>query len=351
MPHIMGRPRTVRKDLPTGLYFNAQYGTYQYRESHGTRTRKSLGKVTREQAIRAYVKIRHTDTPTAAGTVAELIDAYIRDELPRRVRLGKLKEITAGEYRRQSAELLAIFGARRFAPTPAQSVDSEFLRRADVAAHLREFEGRPGAVAANRRVALLSVVYENAASVGLCSFNPCLGAERNPEEARKNVLDPGCLSRILANSHEGLRLIASLSDITAMRKTDARMLKLSQIRDGLIHVEQSKTKRKQEFEVTPAVAAILEQAAKLPGRRISFFVFPTRKGTPYTEFGLQSAWHRAKVKAGLTDIDVTFRDLRTTELNAVKAAGGDATGTAGHASSKTTDRHYLTVPTRVKPRR
>ena len=351
MPRTMGRPRQTRKDLPTGLYFDPKYGTYSYRESRGDRARKSLGKLTREQAIRAYVKIRHADEPAAGGTVGELIDAYIKRELPRRIRLRKLKEITANEYRRQADELRTLFGHRVFAPTPAQSVDGAYLRRADVVAHLREFEGLPGAVAANRRIALLSVIFENAASAGLCSFNPCTGAERNPETARKNVLDEATRSAILAAAHPALRLIAGLSDVTAMRKTDARMLSLTQIRDGLIHVEQSKTGRRQEFEVTPAVAAILEQAARLPGRKVSFFVFPTRKGTPYSESALQTAWRRAKEKAGLQDIDATFRDLRTTELNAVKAAGGNATETAGHASSKTTDRHYLDVPTRVVPRR
>jgi integrase len=81
------------------------------------------------------------------------------------------------------------------------------------------------------------------------------------------------------------------------------------------------------------------------------FVFPTRKGTPYSESGMQSAWRRAKKKAGLDGVDAVFRDLRTTELNEVKKAGGDATATAGHADQRTTAPHYLTVPTRVKPRR
>jgi Phage integrase family len=347
----MGRPRTVRKDLPTGLYFDPVWQTYRYRESRGDRKWTSLGKLTREQAIKAYVKLRHADEPADGGTVGELIDAYIKRELPRRLRLGKLKEITADEYRRQAEELRTLFGTRKFAPTPAQSADGAFLRRADVVNHLREFEGRPGAVAANRRVAVLSVIFENAASVGLCTFNPCKGAERNPEAARKNILDDSTRSAILAASALALRLIASLSDVTAMRKTDARLLNLAQIRDGAIRIEQSKTGRKQDFEITPAVAAILDQAATLPGRKISFFVFPTRKGTPYSESALQTAWRRAKKKAGLADLDATFRDLRTTELNAVKAAGGDATGTAGHASAATTDRHYLDVPVKVRPRR
>jgi hypothetical protein len=50
-------------------------------------------------------------------------------------------------------------------------------------------------------------------------------------------------------------------------------------------------------------------------------------------------------------VDVVFRDLRTPELNEVKKAGGDATATAAHADQRTTQRHYLTVPTRIRSRR
>jgi hypothetical protein len=348
----MGRPRTVRKDLPTGLYFDPAHGTYGYRESRGARARKSLGKVSRDQAIRAYVKLRHLDgKPATVGTVGDLIDRYIRLELPRRLRLGKMKAITADEYQRQADELRALWGTRPYAPTPAESLRPDVLRTADIVEHIRSFEGIRGEIAANRRIALLSVVFSNGRTLGLCTYNPCIGAERNHEDARKKVLDQATRSALFAAAAPALRLIATLSDTTAMRKTDARLLQLTQIRDGEIHVEQSKTGRRQVFEITPAVAAVLADAASLPGRSRSFYVFPTRKGTPYTESALQTLWRRAKKKAGLEAVDATFRDLRTTELNAVKAAGGDATGTAGHASAATTDRHYLTAPTRVRPRR
>lgn len=47
------------------------------------------------------------------------------------------------------------------------------------------------------------------------------------------------------------------------------------------------------------------------------YLFPTRKGTPYTKNGLCSMWDRAKERANITD-DVQFRDLRA--LGATDAA-------------------------------
>src|SRR5207244_996350 len=112
----------------------------------------------REQAIKFYVKARHRPAPAVDGTVAELVDRYIRDELPRRIRLGKLKQITADEYTRQAPRLKDLFGDKTYALNPAESGRHDVLRRADVVTHLRRFEGLRGAVSANRLIALLSIV-------------------------------------------------------------------------------------------------------------------------------------------------------------------------------------------------
>src|SRR5207245_7737296 len=108
----------------------------------------------------------------------------------------------------------------------------------------------------------LSVVFENASSLGLCTYNPCMGAERNPERPRKNIVAEGVRGDILRAAHPALRLIAQMGELTALRKTDIRMLKLTQTKDGLITVTLSKTDRSAsgktlEFEITPAVQAIL----------------------------------------------------------------------------------------------
>lgn len=287
--------------------------------------------------------------------MAEIIDRYIRTELDRKERTGKVAKLTADEYRRQAPALRAEFGSKRYAVTSAESMRPDVLRKADVSAYLRRVEGKRGAVAANRSVALLSAVFSFADEAGVCTYNPCTGVRRNEEEARKNVLSEEVRAKIMAAAAPALGLIAAMSDVTTLRKTDIRLLMLSQVAEESIRVTPSKTKRKTgtvlEFAITPAVRAILDEAKALPGRRISLYVFPTRRGTPYTESALQSAWTRAKLVAGLVDVDATFRDIRTTELNAIHREGGDATAAAGHADKRTTERHYLSEPTKIRPRR
>lgn len=353
----MGRPRKTRTDLPDGLHFRADRGTYYYRPTRGAeRPYIELGRVTREKAIREWVKITaKPEHPGGDGTVGEIIDRYITEEVPRRLRLGKIAKITADEYRRQVPALRTEFGARKFARTAAESDRHDVLRTADVDAYLRRLEGTRGASMANHLVATLSAAFSFARRAGICTYNPCIGAERNIEQPRKVIIADDARERLLRAAPAALRLIASLSDVTTLRKTDIRLLLLTQIGDEWIRVTPSKTRRRTgktiEFAITPAVRAILNEAAALPGRKISMYVFPTRKGTPYSESALQTAWARAKLKAGLEGADLTFRDFRTTELNAIHREGGDATKTAGHASASTTERHYITEPTRIKPRR
>ena len=89
----MGRPRSRRKDLPTGLHFEPKWETYFYRAGRGEkRTFVSFGKVSREKAIREYVKLTLTVAPSQDGTVGELVDRYISEELPRRLRRAGLRQ-------------------------------------------------------------------------------------------------------------------------------------------------------------------------------------------------------------------------------------------------------------------
>jgi hypothetical protein len=50
-------------------------------------------------------------------------------------------KLTADEYRRQAPALRAAFGAKRYAVTSVESMRPDVLRKADVSAYLRRFEG------------------------------------------------------------------------------------------------------------------------------------------------------------------------------------------------------------------
>lgn len=283
--------------------------------------------------------------------MGELIERYLRDELPRRLRLKKIKPITATEYERVAPALRLAFGAFKLARTAAESGRHDVLRTMDVDQHLRKREGARGAVLANREIAVLSTMFAFGRRCGMTNYNPCEGAERNTEQPRKRVLSTDLRAQIMKAASPALCLMCELSDVTSMRKTDVRLLMLSKVGADEIVVESSKTGIKRAYEITQVVRAVLDAAAKLPGRKISLYVFPTRRGTPFTESALQTLWKRAKDKAGLCDVDMTFRDFRTTALNEARRTGRSAKDLAGHADERTTERHYLDEPLKIKPLR
>lgn len=343
----MGRPRENRKDLPPGLYWTAKRGFYFYRKRDGQSRYKGFGHIKREDAIRAW--LRETGEalePAADGTVAELIDSYLQESLPERIKAGDVKEVTAKEYRRQAPHLRTLFGAKRYARTPAEAMRPDVLRHFDVKQYLRGFRGQPGAVAANRMVGLLSAIF-SAAQGQYTTYNPCLGVKRNPEEPRRRAVTQDDRDAIAKHASPVYRLMLRLTEATGMRLTDVRNLLISKCGDDAIDLRSSKTDVGQVWEITPAVRAILAEARTLPGRSRSMFVFPTPKGTAYTEGGVHHMRKAALKLAGLTDLH--HRDLRKAAVNEAKAAGMNATDFAGHVEEKTTRKHYLNAPVRVKP--
>jgi hypothetical protein len=97
------------------------------------------------------------------------------------------------------------------------------LGRADVVIYVRRFEGLRDAISANRLIALLSIVFENAAGIGSCTYSPCIRADRNQETARKKVLTEDVRGNIAlrfccrASSHPAL-LLSTLDSAPGARR-------------------------------------------------------------------------------------------------------------------------------------
>jgi integrase len=79
------------------------------------------------------------------------------------------------------------------------------------------------------------------------------------------------------------------------------------------------------------------------------YVFPTSKGTPYSEQEVHYMRRQALAKAGLTGLQ--HRDIRKAAINEAKRLGMNAQEFAGHADAHTTEKHYLNEPVKVRPTR
>lgn len=351
----VGRPRTVRKDLPTGLYFDPRFGTYHYRAPRaapGERRRfVPLGKVSREQAIRAWVALTApaADDEAEAGTVGEILDRFIRD-------LDGVAPSTRTNYEFHVGKLRARWGAKRYAVTPADAARHDVLRPLDIASYLRDARAAPkGADSALYAVGVLSMAFGYAAECGLAYFNPCAGVRRRPRgtprKSKASRTLPTVADMDAAEQRAGarLRLMIALCRRTGMRGTDIRTLRESAIAGDVLRVEQSKTGMVQEWTLTPALRAIVDEAAKLPQRILSHFkhkgdgfIFPGHDGDAVSPVAFASAWRQLHAT-------FQFRAVRKWAINQRIAAGGSGTDFAGHFDERTTRAHYDVTPKKVVP--
>jgi integrase len=116
--------------------------------------------------------------------------------------------------------------------------------------------------------------------------------------------------------------IVDMTYLCWARAIDMRELKETQIIDGCIRIKASKTKNSSglavDILITPQIQRVIDtaRAVKQVYGVTSPYLFPTRKGTPYTKSGLTSMWERARERAGETEVQ--FKDLRS--LGATDAA-------------------------------
>lgn len=334
----MGRERTLRKDLPDGLYFDPRYETYYYRPSQGDRKRVPIGKVSRNDAILAWNRITgHRDVPAAAGTVGELVDNYLAEGV------ADLKPRTREDYVKRCKRIKARWGDRKYAISADQAARGGFFRASDVATHLRaaRVAGR-GAISANREMVVLASVFRFAIESGLCEYNPAK-VRRNPENRPPRVITEAEIDREIERAKsQRMRLMIRFAKLSGWRQTDILGLQLQQVGDEYVNLVSSKTDVERDLLITPALREVLEEAKALPGRRKSMFVFPQKTGEGQTYWGFASAWRNQQAA-------IEFRAIRKWAINESRRQGENATDFAGHMDESTTRRHYLNDVKRVRP--
>lgn len=394
----MGRPRTRYKDLPRGLYKDAAGRFYlkafdeDGRRRLGGKSSLPLGRdpgAARRRWAEVYGFRDHE--PPAAGTLAELVDRFLEDDLPRaNPRTGKPKYAprTQREYRRIAAKLLSAYGGRKYARSEAEAARGGFFRTMDVASHLRAAESAGKAVQGNRDMAVLASIFRFAKSVGLTEYNPCRGAERNPETPREQLPDDALFLELYEAASPVLRCLMDVATMTGSRVGDIlRITEADWTEAGLMivpaKVRRGQARRKQLFERTAELAEVVERARVLKHRTLvrerdrtgrkpvaSAFLFVSGPaGQPYSAGGFQAMFRRAKERLALGRLrrqgieaptgaqraeaqhalDVHFHDLRARAITDAHQAGQDGTDFAGHANPATTRRVYRRGVVQLRP--
>jgi site-specific recombinase XerD len=371
---------SARKPSSLPLGVTIQRGVYYWfpptrhereaRKARGETVAVRLAKVGDETTMRIkWAELAgHRDRPIpGAGTVAEILDRYEREELRGKDSRGepKRKPETVAGYEYSLKVLHEKLGARQYARNEVEASKGTKLRTMDVQSFLREAEHL---TMANRHVAVLSNAFRYAKLCGLTEYNPCLGVERHREYARdREVLDDE-VDDLVAHATGVLRLVIRFIRITGWRPKDVRQLTKFQISEEGIRLRQSKRGRRQLWAWSAELRAIVaeadelrgalrvKKAAKKRGGIDEQVVFCTRLGKPLTKDGLVTIFDRlrgkvsnARAAAGKPRID----DLVLYDLRAKAGDDAEEQGQQRHKFLGNTpavaDKHYARRTTKLKP--
>lgn len=322
--------RKKNKHLPPYVYF--KHGSYFFCDKEHGYKYINLGKVQHE-AIAKWAKL--IDCPTRITNMNHLFDRYMTEVAP----LKKLK--TYRGYMQQIKYLRRVFGEMN--PKDVTAVDIyKFL----------DNRGKHAAVAANREKSLLSSIFSMGIRWGIVKDNPCRDVKRLPEKPRDRYIEDWEYLAVRNMALKNIKYIMDFAYLTGQRLGDVLNIKLVNLTDEGIRIEQSKNGRKLLIEWSEELKTCVDNARKI-FPFINIYLFCNRKGAPYTVDGFGSIWQRLIKKAiseGVLKEKFTFHDIRAKSSTDIKDRN-HASALLGHSDIRITERVYNRKIKKVQPTR
>lgn len=309
-----------------------KYGTYYYLDT-GAKPRKEipLGKDYVE-AIRKWAELTQEPRPkNGVITFRYAAERYVKDVLPTKA------QSTQKDNLRELQQLYRFFDTP---PAPLDEINP---------VHINQYlKFRSSAkVRANREKALFSHIFNYARQEGMTNKeNPCRGIRGHKESGRDVYVDDEILALVMSNADEPLRDAMQLSYLTGQRPVDVLAMTKGQIRDGELHITQTKRGTKLRIKIEGEFKQIIE---KLMKRTKGVHLLSDMNGERFTKCMLRGAFDRARDSAVMQKSawrdrirEFQFRDLRA-KAATDKDESADlvaAQTLLGHTSSTMT-KHYV----------
>lgn len=314
----MGRVRQSRKDLPRRMYFH--HGAYTFRQPDGKRIH--LGR-DYAAAIRKYAEM--VQPVIGRQNLGAVMDAYLREKVPAK------KPRTQADYTDAICRLRPVFGG----------MWPEDLEPKHIYHYLREREAK---TRANREIAVLSNVMQQAVEMGLVNENPCRQVRRNPESPRVREVTNDEVAGLMAHTPEWLAAYICIKSLTGLRQGDMLAMTLFADRNDGLFVITGKRDKRLLFAWTPSLRAAFDEAKALRRRPSESRLFVISAS------GFKTAWARAMAKYSAHGGDkFAENDLRAKVATQAIDQGMDATSLLGHSSDAVTRRHYIRGTRKVQP--
>ena len=198
-------------------------------------------------------------------------------------------------------------------PTPAP-IDE--IRPMHIRQYLDWRAGQGGGVRANREVALFSHIFNKAREWGYTDqANPCRGVSRNKEAGRNVYVDDADFWAVYAVAERHIQFVMLVAYLIGQRVADCLKIKITDIKDGALWIEQNKVASKVRIKLAGALADVVAQILQERGNQKHNALFvhlgtARHNGQPLTYSMLRGGMDRAREAAGVKKDDFQFRDLR-----------------------------------------
>ncbi|SHM04779.1 Site-specific recombinase XerC [Nitrosospira sp. Nsp11] len=337
----MGRRPTVNSNLPAGMRARRRGEVTYYYYDTGGKPRKEIALGTDyPMAVKKWAELEIDAKPVhlALVTLKYAADRYLLSRL--------FKEKAARTQRDYEAQLVFIMKFFNDPPAPLSGIKPHSIQQ------YMEWRGQSAPVRANRERALISTIWNFARSSGITDLpNPCAGVKGFTEEGRDVYIEDSVFEAVWKEADVALRDALDLAYLTGQRPADVLKMKEPDIREGVLWINQGKTKKKLRMgisgQLVDVIKRIMERKQTFKVRSLALVC--NESGQQLGREALRYRFDAARVAAikanpRLKDAieAYQFRDLRA-KAGTDKADSGDmvqAQKQLGHSTIKMTE-HYV----------
>jgi integrase len=292
-----------------------------YRKIEGRPERIILGRFPDLSIENARKMAIQTNAEIAQGKNPNKAKFRLREEITLGELFSRYLEEYAKVHKRSWSNDLSQYNLH-LSPFENRKISS--ILRSDVERLHRDIGQRSGPYAANRLLALLSMMFNKAIDWGWEGTNPVQGVKKFKEKSRERFLLGDELSRFFKaldeESNETLADFFRVSLLTGARRSNVQEMRWDQINftHKIWSIPETKNGELQTVVLTDQVINILQRRQELKGSS-SPWVFNSEKSRSGHIEEPKTAWKRILQRAGLEDLRI--HDLRRT-LGSWQAATG-----------------------------
>lgn len=305
----MGRKPTINLNLPTRMRARAKAGgkLWYYYDTGGIPRKEIPLGCEYTTAIRRWAELQ-TDQPERASallTFKMVAHRYVREILPTKA------------TRTAKDNILQLKWLLQFFNDPPAALDA--IKPLHIRMYL-DWRGKASKVAANREKALFSHIYNTARAWGLTNQpNPCAGIKGFSEAGRDIYIEDNVLQSVWDTACQPLRDALDLAYLTGQRPADTLKMRITDMRDHALVVEQGKTGQKLRIDVSGELAALIQriEARKSTYKIHTLALICNESGRALSTTALRARFEKARIRAAKNNPTLAerinafqFRDLR-----------------------------------------